>query len=611
MLMLVVLLSIVFIYNESSNILKDEAEAYMAAQLDRANENVGLLLKTIVLETEKLSLEDTVRAYFKGTLSQEKSDTYLRELMDEKNMEALLYFDLFLMDAQGYIVSAAMDSAVGVNVGSRTYFKRAVVDQVTNTSDVIFSRADKTQIVITITPTRDETGRTIGYTGVAIYGTYFSNFLKNFNVTNDSDYIIVDSYDHIVAHPRKELISSKFNYFGLDKERLINQKNIAFEGDTYRILQKDLGFNDWRIISYLKYDDIYSKSMVLAYSFMKISIVVLFLAVGFGIYLTDFISKPIVAMTESINRMLEDEEAFQHKMADQFSLTAFEQVEEIDEIGIGLAEVSNFRKAIIGFRSALEQGAKDFDLEQNKLQHYIDRLYKELETINKRNLDFIATLSHDIRTPLTLIKGYARGLESGEIKDPEMREKFQSGIVKSVDDIEHLVYNVLDFAYEVDHSAAFDFKEIEVATFVDQALFELKQLYSGDQHRLTYNIKIKDYEKYCLRIDLMNILRVLTNLLNNSIKYTEADDLIQVTFSCTATGMYLEVYDEGQGIEEIEMEQIFDLFYRTEASKEVKGYGVGLYVSQQILKAHETELTCVSYLGHSTKMGFELVYTEM
>ncbi len=608
MLMLIVLLSIVFIYNESSNLLKVEAEEFMASQLDRANENVALLLKTIVLETEKLSLEDNVSRYFDGTLSQDDSDTYLAALMSEKNEEKLLYFDLFLMDHEGYIVSAAMKEAVGVNVGSRTYFRRAVEEQITNTSDIILSRADKTQIVITIAPTYNNDGETIGYTGVAIYATYFSNFLNNFDSSDDSDYIIVDSFDHIVSHPNKKMISSKFSYFGLGKERLKSENTIVYNNETYRILSKDLGFNNWRIISYLKYDDIYSESMKLAYSFMKLAVIAIFIAVGFGIYLTDFISRPIIAITESLNRMLEDEEEFQHRMVHQLPLGSLEDVNDLDVIGLEPTEVSNFRKAIIGFRSALEQGAHNFDVEYNKLQHYIDGLYKELENINKRNLEFIATLSHDIRTPLTLIKGYARGLESGEVKDEEMRSKFQSGIVKSVDDIEHLVYNVLDFAYEVNHSAAYDLKAYTVDVVIREVVFELQQLYEDEKDRMVFDVDTNGYDNKVLLLDLMNIMRVLTNLINNSIKYTAPTDEIKIVLTCSQNGMTFAIYDEGVGIHEEEIDQIFDLFYRTEASKEVKGYGLGLYISQQILKAHQSVLRCTSQVGGSTTMAFDLRY---
>lgn len=611
MLMSIVLISIVFIYNESSNILKDEADKYMGAQLDRANENIRLLLKIVVLETEKLSMDKKVIDYLTKSYGQHQSDTYLDEMMADKNSNDLLYFDLFLMNHEGIIVSAAMQEAVGIDVSSREYFRKAVEDKVTNTSDIILSRADKTQIVITITPVYDDENRVIAYAGIAIYATYFSNFLNNFSVLDASDYIIIDSFDHIVSHPNKEKISTQFQYFGLDKNRIKDQLTIMFDGESYRVLQRELGFNDWKIISYLKYDEIYSKSLELSYSFMKIAIVAVFIAVGFGIYLTDFISRPIVIITETINKMIEGEKDFKNELMHQFPLGMIEENELIDPIGLEPTEVSNFRKAIIGFRSALEAGAQNFDLEYNKLQHYIDGLYKELENINNRNLDFISTLSHDLRTPLTLIKGYARGLESGEITDEEMKQKFKTGIVTSVDDIEQLVYDVLDFAYEVDHSATFEFKSYEVGKVLDDIAFELSQLYRDGSHEpISIVIEKSHLNQRLIHIDLMNIKRVISNLVNNSIKYTSDEDKIEVRMQLKEVGLVVTVFDEGIGIQKNDLTHIYDMFYRTEESKEIKGYGLGLYISQQILRRHKATLFCESTYGVFTKMTFVLPWKE-
>ncbi len=611
MLMLMVLISIIFIYNESSNILREEADKYMGAQLDRANENISLLLKSVVLETEKLSMDDNVSGYFLGTHSQEKSDDYLDDMMAEKNEDDLLYFDLFLMDVDGIIVSAAMEEAVGIDVSSRAYFQRAIGGIGTNTSDIILSRADKTQIVITISPVYQSDGHVLGYVGIAIYATYFSNFLNNFSALDANDYIIIDSYDHIVSHPNKEKISTKFQYFGLDQNRIKNQSTIMVDDVSYRVLQRDLGFNNWKIISYLKYDDIYSKSLELSYGFMKIAIVAVFIAVGCAIYLTDFISRPIIAITETINKMIEGENEFKMELMHQLPLGRIEEDGIIHSNGLEPTEVSNFRQAIVGFRSALEAGAHNFELEYNKLEHYIDGLYKELNSINKRNLEFVATLSHDLRTPLTLIKGYARGLESGEITDEETKRKFKSGIVKSVDDIEQLVYNILDFAYEVDHPSSFDFKVYNAGKIINEIAFELTQLYGEDYHsKIFVVIESNSRENQLLLMDLMNIKRVIANLINNSIKYTKLHDKIEVKLRLVEEGFLVEVYDEGLGIHGSELKYIFDMFYRTEASKDIKGYGLGLYISKQIITRHNATLLCESTYGIFTKMSFVIPWSE-
>lgn len=610
MLMVVVLMSIVFIYYESSKILKNESEHYIESQLDRAFENINFLLKTITLETEKLSLDNKVIACLSGDNSIDETNYYLKSLLSEKNEKDQFYFDLFLINNDGIIISSAMDEALGLNVNNRMYFRKAKEQKMTNTSDVIYSRADKTQIVITIGPTYNNKNEIVGYTGVAIYAKYFSNFLKNFNIYEDSGYVIVDSFDRIIAHPDKEKISFKFDYFGMDKNNIKKTNNIIYKGEVYKILQKKIKYNNWRIFSYLKYNDIYSKSMELAYSFMKIAFIAIFMAIGFGIYLTDFISRPIITMTESINKILLNEENFKHKMLDQFhnSLVEFEQENDIKNIGIELKEVNNFKKAIIGFKEILKESAQNLEIEYNKLNHYIESLYKELDNVNKRNLEFIATLSHDIRTPLTLIKGYARGLESGDIKDENMKKKFQKGIVKSVDNIEHLIYNVLDFAYEVDKVDSFEFYIYSIEEVVEEILFELKQLYKNEYSRINIKIDINNYLDKKVKVDLMNINRVIINLVNNSMKYTQNSDVINLNIIASECSLDFEIYDEGRGIAKEELDKIFDLFYRSENSKNIKGYGLGLYISYQILKVHNSKLKCESEKDKFTSMKFSILY---
>lgn len=609
MLILMIIVSINAIYHQSSKILNEEAESRMTAQLDRANENVSLLLKSIVLETEKLSLDSMVKGYFLENVSQVDSDLFLMELMDKKNMDRPVYMDLFLVDHDGMIVSAAMPEAVGIDVNGRNYFQTAVFRQVTNTSDIILSRADQTQIVITLTPTHDEEGEVIGYTGIAIFATYFSDFLKGFAFNDESQYIIVDSYDKIVSHPNNNMISKEFDNFGLPHLKDTGSKQsylvAKLEGIKHIVMERELDFNNWRIISYLESDLIYSKSRDVAYTVLQIGIAFVLIAIIMGIYLTDMVSKPIVDITERINRIIEEEAVYKNTMINKLPLEHLEQ-SKVSLEGQEPTEISNFRKAIEGFRNILEQGSRNFDLEHNKLKGYIDNLYDELDNINSRNLEFISTLSHDIRTPLTLIKGYARGLESGTVHDPDMEEKFKSGIVKSANDIEHLIYNVLDFAYSVGNRDSLNMKSYSLAEVVDQLVFEIDQLYSESDRDLTFEIDDFEGVNDHVLLDMMNINRVVVNLINNSIKYSSTSDTIALRIRRTENGAKFEVFDTGIGIKKEELDKITDIFYRTEASKDKKGYGLGLYICDQILKGHGYSLLVDSVKDEYTSAGFEI-----
>ncbi len=365
MLIVMIIVSINAIFHQSSKILNEESEIMMNAQVDRANENVSLLLKSIVLETEKLSLNHKVKEYFKGTLSQENSDAFLENLMADKNNDRPVYMDLFLVDHEGMIVSAAMPEAVGIDVSGRMYFQRALFDKKTNTSDILLSRADQTQIVITLTPTYNEKSQVIGYTGIAIFATYFSDFLEDLAFNDKSRYIIVDSYDKIVSHPDSHMISKRFDNFGLltmdDKANGHSYIRANIQGEEHIVMERDLGFNNWRIISYLSSEEIYSKSKELAGTVLKVGIVFVFIALGLSIYLTDMIGKPLVEMTEDINQVIEDSIKYKDTMIHKLPFEFLDKQEKEREMGQEPSEISNFKAAMSGFRKVLENGSRNFE----------------------------------------------------------------------------------------------------------------------------------------------------------------------------------------------------------------------------------------------------------
>jgi len=576
-----------------------DAEIRMQEQLARAKENVSLLLSNIILETEKLSYDNQVIGYFNGQTSQEEMDAYLDLLMHEKNESRPVYMDLFLMSKEGYIVSAAVDSAIGkVDGNKRWYFTNAVETGETSTSEVISSQATSTQIVINMTPVVDG-GQVIGYFGLAIHASYFSSFLENFEV-NNNEYIIVDSFDNILSHPDKTKIESKFNFFQIDKQNLYDFTKVSLDKQDYFVMMKDLGLKEWKIISVLKRDEIYSKSKALAYTYIKAGGVLILVAIIVGFYITDYVTKPLISITNSINRIIEEEDHHRGKMISQVP----DELMQVDEEAI---EIGDFKIAILGFKETLENSMHSFEVEHNKLRDYVKNVDDELSNINKRNLEFISTLSHDIRTPLTLAKGYASGLSSDVLSDEIMLEKFKQNIIESTNNIEYLVYDVLDFVYEVSDEHIYQMKLIPASEFVEKILSDLQQLFK-DEPRIKYVVDNFAYER--LNVDVMQIFRVIINLLNNSLKYSDESDEVKIYFKDLGNGVGISVYDKGIGVKTEDQANIFEMFYRGENKGDTKGYGLGLYISSEIIKNHKGYIYCESEVSKYTEMSFELSYME-
>jgi len=595
----VILITTSMFYRQSSEIMNRDAEIRMQEQLARAKENVSLLLSNIILETEKLSYDNQVIGYFNGQTSQEEMDAYLDLLMHEKNESRPVYMDLFLMSKEGYIVSAAVDSAIGkVDGNKRWYFTNAVETGETSTSEVISSQATSTQIVINMTPVVDG-GQVIGYFGLAIHASYFSSFLENFEV-NNNEYIIVDSFDNILSHPDKTKIESKFNFFQIDKQNLYDFTKVSLDKQDYFVMMKDLGLKEWKIISVLKRDEIYSKSKALAYTYIKAGGVLILVAIIVGFYITDYVTKPLISITNSINRIIEEEDHHRGKMISQVP----DELMQVDEEAI---EIGDFKKAILGFKETLENSMHSFEVEHNKLRDYVKNVDDELSNINKRNLEFISTLSHDIRTPLTLAKGYASGLSTDVLSDEIMLEKFKQNIIESTNNIEYLVYDVLDFVYEVSDEHIYQMKLIPASELVEKILSDLQQLFK-DEPRIKYVVDNFAYER--LNVDVMQIFRVIINLLNNSLKYSDESDEVKIYFKDLGNGVGISVYDKGIGVKTEDQANIFEMFYRGENKGDTKGYGLGLYISSEIIKNHKGYIYCESEVSKYTEMSFELSYME-
>lgn len=169
------------------------------------------------------------------------------------------------------------------------------------------------------------------------------------------------------------MISTQFNNFGLksfeDAMGFESYLLTNIEGSEHIVMERDLGFNNWRIISYLQADEIYAKSREVSNTMVRVGVVFMIIAVGMGIYLTDMISRPIVEITESINRIIEEETTYKkNTMINNLSLEHLERsTNPIDGVQEP-TEISNFRAAIQGFKSVLENGSRNFDIEHNQLK---------------------------------------------------------------------------------------------------------------------------------------------------------------------------------------------------------------------------------------------------
>lgn len=211
------------------------------------------------------------------------------------------------------------------------------------------------------------------------------------------------------------------------------------------------------------------------------------------------------------------------------------------------------------------------------------KLFEEVKALSAKKDEFIALASHELKTPLTTIKGYLQILEKGERSD---RDKFFIGkILNQVDKLNTLI------------SDLFDVSRIEAGKlqlFIES--FDLRQLlteiidtfhYTDKTHR----IMLQDSgAPLPLEADKQRIEQVIINLLTNAIKYSPQADEVVITLDISDKTVTVKVKDEGIGLSAEHQKKIFSRFYRAEGTANISGLGLGLYLTKEIIDRHHGKI---------------------
>ena len=232
----------------------------------------------------------------------------------------------------------------------------------------------------------------------------------------------------------------------------------------------------------------------------------------------------------------------------------------------------------------------------------IDQL-KEQEKFRR---EFLANISHELKTPLFAIQGYIEALQDGDIEDPQLSKRF---LEKASNNVERLA----SFIKDLDAISKLESGEIPVI-YDEFDLVELIQevIDSLELKAKKYNITIHFKEKYKdathVYADREKIRQVLVNLLSNSFKYGKNPGNTYIRTFELHDQILVEITDDGIGIEEKYLTRLFERFYRTDKSRsrDIGGSGLGLAIVKHIIEAHEQTITVRSTENIGSTFGFTL-----
>jgi signal transduction histidine kinase len=222
--------------------------------------------------------------------------------------------------------------------------------------------------------------------------------------------------------------------------------------------------------------------------------------------------------------------------------------------------------------------------------------------LNRLQEDFIATVSHELLTPLGFIKGYATTLLRDDISwDDNTRHEFLTIIDDEADRLRELIENLMDSSRLQAGTLRMSFQPIRLDTFLKDML--LRAGSRNEDIQIYLDLKINGLQ---IQADPTRLAQVFDNLLSNAIKYAPGAQ-VMITLSKEHDRAYVTVKDNGPGIAPEHLQHLFNRFYRVPSDNvTVRGTGLGLYICRRIVQAHKGEISVESTLGKGTTFHIRL-----
>ncbi|MBC5780940.1 MULTISPECIES: sensor histidine kinase [Clostridia] len=227
--------------------------------------------------------------------------------------------------------------------------------------------------------------------------------------------------------------------------------------------------------------------------------------------------------------------------------------------------------------------------------------------LDKENKELISNISHDLKTPITAVKGYVEGIMDGVADTPEKMDRYVKTIYNKTNEMDHLI-NELTFYSKIDtNRIPYTFSKLNVEDYFSDCAEEVGLELETRGIELVY----ANYVESGVQViaDGEQIRRVIHNLISNAIKYMDKPKgIIQIRIKDVGDFIQVEIEDNGKGIAAKDIVYIFDRFYRTDVSRNSSkgGSGIGLSIVKKILEDHGGKVWATSRLGIGTIMYFVL-----
>ncbi len=260
-------------------------------------------------------------------------------------------------------------------------------------------------------------------------------------------------------------------------------------------------------------------------------------------------------------------------------------------------------------RKTIIKQANPFKRLNDEIFVYVAKKQKEIEELKRLELfrrEFLADVSHELKTPIFAAQGFIHTLIDGAVDDTAVRDKFLAKAAKSLDGLDALVKDLVDLSQLETGELKMHFERVDLQQVIEEVFEQLEKI--AHNKKTTLRMKPPLPGMFWVKADPQRIAQVMTNLVENAIKYGNDSGKVLVSLEDDRKHVVISIRDDGPGIPPEHLSRIFERFYRVDKSrsKERGGTGLGLAIVKHILNAHKSKITVMSRVEKGTEFRFKL-----
>ncbi len=314
------------------------------------------------------------------------------------------------------------------------------------------------------------------------------------------------------------------------------------------------------VFLYSPLEDIDGANIVLRNQLVFLTVLVIFLACLISLFLSNKITNPIVKITEKAKKLGEGNYDIKFDRSD---------ILEIDELADTLNHVG-----------------------------------EDLSKIDELRRDLMANVSHDLKTPLTMIRAYAEMVRDISYKDKEKMDKDLNVIIEETERLNVLVNDILDLSKMQADADSLKIEEFDLTQVINEVMSRYEILKTTEDYKFILDLP----DKVMIKADKQKIMQVIYNLINNAINYTGDDKQVFISIRNTKKEYIVEIKDTGKGIKKDEIPYIWDKYYKKDKKhqRNVVSTGIGLSIVKEILSKHKFDYGVKSVLKKGSTFYFKI-----